>query len=322
MILNKYKFYNTLNQEIEMLPIATFLFDYPDYGKHLAEVVESWAKDSSQISATRIQRKCMIRYEVADAMLEAFLCSRIAIRLHEPARVELCLDDEEANRISRFIIESVENRTFEEDKWLLQDAMKAAFDFYNTPKEEKQETPSEDFYIEEGCLRHYKGNDADLKIPEGVKIINRFAFKHSEFIKNVSLPIGLCEINQSAFRGCINLEYVSLPHTLKRLGSTAFMDCRSLREITIPDSVERIYDGAFAGCTSLSKIRISENLDYLPNHIFFGCKSIEAIRIPDSVSIIGFQAFGECDNLKLAYVPRQTQIEDKAFPEHTEIIRI
>ena len=36
MILNKYKFCNTLNQDIEMLPIATFLFDYADYGKHLA----------------------------------------------------------------------------------------------------------------------------------------------------------------------------------------------------------------------------------------------------------------------------------------------
>lgn len=322
MILNKYKFYNTLNQEIEMLPIANFLFDYSDYGHQLAEVIEAWAKDGSQICATRIQRKCMIRYGIAEEMMEALLCSRIAVRLHDPVRIEICLDMEEADRISTFIIESIEDRTPEEDKWLLRDAMKAAFDFYNTPKEEKQVTPSEDFYITEGCLRHYKGEGGSIEVPEGVKIINRFAFKHNAVIRSVVLPTGLCVIDESAFRGCINLEYVSLPHTLKRLGSTSFMDCKSLKEITIPDSVERVYDGAFSGCSALSKIRISENLYYLPNQIFFGCKSIESVRIPDFVSFIGVRAFGECDGLKLAYVPKQAQIEDKAFPEHTKIIRI
>lgn len=322
MILNKYKFYNTLNQEIELLPIATFLFDYPDYGKHLAEVVESWAKDSSQISATRIQRKCMIRYEVAEAMLEAFLRSRVAVRLHEPVRIEICLDESEAKHLSEFIIDSIDDRKHDEDKWILQEAMNSAFDFYYTPREEKIKTPLDDFLINKGHLYYYKGDDEDVIIPEGVTHISRFAFKNNERIKSIIFPIGVVAIDEAAFKGCCNLERIVLPQTLKQIGSVVFMDCKGLKEINLPDNLERIDVGIFSGCNNVSKIHISENLCYIPLQMFYGCKKVETVRIPDRVSEIDAIAFGECDALKVAYVPKHTKIADNAFPEHTKIIRI
>ena len=322
MILNECEFYNTRGQKIEMMPIAEFLFYYPDYGLRLADVIGYWMKSPDQICASRIQRNCKVRYAVAEAMMEALLCSRIAVCLHEPYRTEFCLDEDEAQRFSAFIMDAVENHIPKENEVLTRRTMRGDIDFLDMLEQEERQSESENFLITMGCLRYYKGEDTTIKVPEGVKIINRFAFARNESIKNVVLPMGLSVIDQSAFKGCTGLEYVSLPHTLKRLGSTAFQNCTSLREITIPDSVERVYDGAFAGCSALRNIRISENLYYLPAHIFFGCKSIESVRIPDFMSIIGFQAFGECDSLRTAYVPKQTEIDDGAFPEHTEIIRI
>ncbi len=322
MILNKYNFRNTLDQDIEMLPIATFLFDYPDYGKHLAEVIEFWAKDGSQISATRIQRKCMMRYPAADAMLEALLRSRVAVRLHEPVRIEVCLDESEAKHLSEFIIDSIEDRTPAEDKWILQEAMNSAFDLYYTPKEEKIETPSDDFYINEGHLCYYKGTDEDVVIPEGVTHISRFAFKNNEHIKSIVFPMGFVAIDEAAFKGCSNLERVTLPQTLKQIGSVVFMDCKRLKEINLPNSLERVDAAIFSGCSDVQEIRISENMWYIPTQMFYGCKKVETVRIPDYVSKIDAYAFGECDALRIAYVPKDTEVAGNAFPTHTQIIRI
>ena len=322
MILNKYKFRNTLDQEIEMLPIATFLFDFPNHGEHLAEVIGSWPKDTDQISATRIQRKCMIQYSVAEAMIEALLRSRVAVRLLEPARIAICLDEVEAKHLSEFIIDSIEDRKHDEDKWILQEALDSAFDFYYPPREEKPQTPLKDFLINKGHLYYYKGDDEDVIIPEGVTYICRFAFKNNDRIKSIVFPTGVTVIDEAAFKGCSKLERIVLPQTLRQIGSVGFMDCKRLKEINLPDNLERVDIGLFSGCHDVSKIHIPENLFYIPMQMFYGCKKVETIRIPDRVSEIDPIAFGECDALKAAYVPKHTEIADNAFPAHTKIIRI
>lgn len=322
MILNKYKFYNTLGREIEMLPIADFLTDHPDYGEHLAKVIKAWTDDPSEIGATRIQRKIAVRYEIADAMMNALLCAGIAVRQRAPARLTVCLDADEGQRLAEFIIDSVEDRTPEEDKWLLKEAMESAFDMYYTPREEKNETPSEDFYITDGRLSYYKGRDENITIPDGVTSICRCSFTHNENIRTAQLPIGLEVIDRAAFRGCVRLESISFPHTLKVIGCASFRDCKSLTEINIPDSVEELDTGAFSGCDSLMKLRLSENLSSIPERAFFGCKKLLTVRIPDFVSVIGSGAFAECDGLKTAYVPKDTQVCDDSFPPHTKIVRI
>jgi len=326
MILNKYKFFNTQNQEIEMLPIATFLFDHPEHTKPLTDVIEFWAKEGTQISITRIQRKCMLRYEISNEILEALLRSRIAVRLHDPVRVEVCLEESEARHICEFIRDSAEDNKRDEDKWLLKEALKQTFDMSCMKKEEESETETEnrsdDFYITRGHLSYYKGHNEDVVIPTGVKHIVRFAFTHNEHVRSVVFPMGLTEIDESAFRGCLNLKSISLPQTLRQLASCCFQDCRSLYETVIPNSVERVGSGAFAGCSSLVRVTLSENLSYIPDHMFLGCKKLETVRIPDYVDTIDQGSFLGCDALKLAYVPKHTHIEERAFEEHTRIVRI
>ncbi len=320
--MNEYKFYNTFNKEIEMLPIARFLFYYPDYGIHLAQVVEFWAKDASQISITRIQRKYMIRYVVADTMLEALLLSGIAVRLHDPVRVEVCLEEAEAKRLSRFIINSVQDIQNCENRLLFQEAINSAFKLYSTPIVVIDNLDSDDLCINNGHLCYYGGKDEDLVIPEGVTHIRRFGFFNNKILKSVVFPTGMVAIGEDAFRGCKNLENVVFSQTIKQIGSGAFMDCERLEEIVLPNSVERVCTNVFSGCSNVKEIRISENLYSIPMHMFFGCKKVETVHIPDYVSEIDSRAFGKCDALKIAYVPKHTEISCDAFPEHTEIIRI
>ena len=70
MLEGKWRFVNTLNREIEMLPITAFLCEYPAYGAHLAQVIEAQANDPAPLTAAKIQRICQIRYSIADRMLE------------------------------------------------------------------------------------------------------------------------------------------------------------------------------------------------------------------------------------------------------------
>lgn len=75
-----------------------------------------------------------------------------------------------------------------------------------------------------GC---YKRNGYRITVPEGVEIIEPYAFA-----------------------GCNDIAYVELPSTLREIGEGAFLDCVSLRELTIPQGVKTIGDLAFHGCGS------------------------------------------------------------------------
>lgn len=101
------KFENTLGQEISMLPFADFLSDFSEYGQCLADVIVEWAKAPAPISASRIQRKCMIRYSVAEAIMQTLVQSGVAVELHEPLRTEVCIDDSTAEWLPRLIVESL-----------------------------------------------------------------------------------------------------------------------------------------------------------------------------------------------------------------------
>jgi len=88
--------------------------------------------------------------------------------------------------------------------------------------------PSTEFGMFQGCT-----NLRTVIIPEGVNIINRYAF-----------------------RGCSSLNSVSLPSTIRVINMGAFSNCISLNEIIIPESVNRIefnnYSSAiFSGCRNL-----------------------------------------------------------------------
>ena len=150
---------------------------------------------------------------------------------------------------------------------------------------------NDDFEIESGVLKKYKGKGGIVKIPYGVT-----------------------SIGESAFEGCISFASVVIPDSVTTIGERAFSDCRLLTEIVIPDSVTTIGSWAFCGCTSLTSVVIPNSVTTIGNDAFCYCFSLTEIVIPDSVTSIGDNAFLNCISLTQVTIPESVEsISTDAF---------
>ncbi len=59
-------------------------------------------------------------------------------------------------------------------------------------------------------LKKYNGEDKTVIIPNGVEIINRWAFLHNEHIETVVIPTSILYIGFRAFRACKNLKNINI----------------------------------------------------------------------------------------------------------------
>lgn len=91
----------------------------------------------------------------------------------------------------------------------------------------------------------------------------------------ITVPEGVEVIEPYAFAGCDEISYIELPSTLKTIGEGAFLGCVSLRSLTVPEGVETIGDLAFYDCGS---------------RVHFG--KTMPLTLPDSVKNIGQNVFG------------------------------
>ena len=93
-------FCNTLGEEIDLSPLYDLLLKYRDLYEKLVLFLTEETFQSVIVSSTRIQRRFMVRYEKAEAVMKALLGSKIAVEAHEPIRTELCLDDKTGKMIA------------------------------------------------------------------------------------------------------------------------------------------------------------------------------------------------------------------------------
>lgn len=102
----------------------------------------------------------------------------------------------------------------------------------------------------EKVYRQTKENyNSSVPIPEneGYTAIGAGAFYRTRRYA-VTVPEGVEVIEPYAFAGCDELVRVELPSTLKEIGEGAFLGCVQLRELTVPDGVGRIGELAFWNC--------------------------------------------------------------------------
>ena len=137
-----------------------------------------------------------------------------------------------------------------------------------------------DFVIENGVLKKYKGPGGDVVIPDSVT-----------------------SIAGSAFAGCSSLTSVTIPDGVTSIGYKAFYDCSSLAGIVIPESVTSIGDSAFSRCSSLTSVVIPEGVTSIGASAFNGCSSLASVVIPESVTSIDRETFRGCSGLKLENAP-------------------
>ena len=172
----------------------------------------------------------------------------------------------------------------------------------------------EKFFIIDNCLCAYSGQDANVVIPDQVRVIADDVFyKHCE-IQSVTIPNSVTNIGSYVFQGCNELKNITIPESVTDIGNFAFEGCIGLKSITLPNSVRTIGYNSFSGCTSLTSVTIPGNVNVIDSSAFSGCTGLTDVTISDGVKCIGRNAFYECSNLKEITLPDSiTQIGREAF---------
>jgi len=170
------------------------------------------------------------------------------------------------------------------------------------------------FTIDNGILVKYTGDDEEVVIPYGIRIIEDFAFKGCT-AKKITIPDTVTTIGYNSFAQCENLTSITIPKRVTSIGEQAFYKCTALKSIDITSPVlTNIGDMAFSECESLESIEIPYGITSINRKTFFGCHSLKSISIPNSVTVIRENAFGECSYLKKIDIPESvTTIESMAF---------
>lgn len=110
--------------------------------------------------------------------------------------------------------------------------------FDHTAYIENFKSGSEEFLVNGGVLLAYSGNNSQVAVPGGVRVIAA-----------------------EAFAGHDEIESVRLPDSLQVIGEAAFENCGSLKRVTFGDNVRQIKDRAFSGCDSLEVIKLPASVN-------------------------------------------------------------
>ncbi len=97
----------------------------------------------------------------------------------------------------------------------------------------------------DGILIAYRGNGAQVQVPEGIRQIGPEVFMGHTEITSVSLPDSLEIIGEGAFEGCDHLVQLSGMSRVRIIRDRAFYHC-PLEWVVLPDTVESVGLGAFA----------------------------------------------------------------------------
>lgn len=145
----------------------------------------------------------------------------------------------------------------------------------NIPNEYAKEIPK-------NCFNQFsdsKNKKTDLIIPEGIKIINDFAFHNMSF-NHVYLSEGVEEIGFFAFMNC-DINYLHLPNSLKRIMHGAFLNVKNLKEFIAPNGLILIGNDAF-NYSDIETVLLSKSIKYIYDGAFSNCKNL-------------FKVFSQCD---------------------------
>ena len=161
---------------------------------------------------------------------------------------------------------------------------------------------NDEWLIENGTLKAYRGNGGRVTVPQGVIAIEADALKlpNTNAIKEISLPDSLQTLGKRALAGCTAVNALVLPEGLKSIGENAFVGM-PLSSIVVPDSVTDIQDYAFGGCAA-TEIRLPKNFSRL-GKIFAGAMALKEAVIPDGVTEITTGAFESCHALEFIDIP-------------------
>ncbi|WP_300502497.1 leucine-rich repeat domain-containing protein [uncultured Duncaniella sp.] len=123
------------------------------------------------------------------------------------------------------------------------------------------------------------GEDSEVVIPEGTKVIGEGAFLNKKNLAKIEFPKTIEEIERKAFSGCTLLP-VKLPRNVKKIGDYAFERCGSAMD-------------------KASRLTITSKVTHIGNYSFKGCNMITGVKVPNSVIAMGQGVFAGADRIKI-----------------------
>ncbi len=183
-------------------------------------------------------------------------------------------------------------------------------------------------------LLEYKGGQTDVIVPakigkDIVTVIGESAFRTDQYrakntetrkkINSVMIRDGIRKIERDAFRGCASLKEISIPDSVTEIGKEAFYYCSALKTVRLPDTVGTLVMGEniFEGCSAL---KVIENKESIQKCLMNGSVLVrymgmdEHAEVPEGTTRIGKTAFRNNGVLKSVSLPDSLKsIEDWAF---------
>ena len=197
--------------------------------------------------------------------------------------------------------------------------------FQTIPIDERERMDFEYILNDQGgvTIVEYLGDSLSVVIPSAISddfgnqvpvtVIGESAFSCHP-LESVVIPEGVEIIEDFAFHGCSNLKHVTFPSTLRRMEDMVFDNCESLISVSLPDGLEHLGQSSFSGCVNLRSIHLGKSITSIDKFLLFDCESLEEVSIPEGVRDIRDHAFAGCSSLEYMVVPDSVHtIERMAF---------
>lgn len=165
----------------------------------------------------------------------------------------------------------------------------------------------------------------ELKLPDSVNIIKRYAFYNCNRLTSIDMPWKLSTIDYYGFAECSNLSEVTFNENISTIYSYAFSGCRKLKEFILPSTEISIGDGVLKGCNNVERVVIPTLVaasklvnntfvyDYFASAIFGGSsiddnasympKTLKEFILTKETKILHY-AFKDCYYLEKVFIPK------------------
>ena len=118
-------------------------------------------------------------------------------------------------------------------------------DSASTPYDRPEIAILDDFVIEHGLLRKYRGDAKEVRLPEEAQIIGGSAFNNCRNLESVILSDKCGAILDNAFLYCPRLKNITIGRAFSSLAGKAFVGCQNVRfsyyKDRVPDKFEQLF---------------------------------------------------------------------------------
>ena len=157
---------------------------------------------------------------------------------------------------SAFIVEkAIQNFNITNNVVVNNNVQADVVNIYNSKKD--------DFLIEGGLLKKYKGADTEVAIPEGVVEIGKEPFAGMKYITKVVFPKSLRKIKEKAFENCTSLKAVEIGDDVT-IETNGFYECSALKSLILGNNAVVLYS-AFWWCDNVKTIYCGDGCTFERN---------------------------------------------------------